>query len=136
MGLAFDELSGRVIAAAIAVHKGLGPGFMESVYEQAFKLELSDRGIPFESQKVVEVCYGGRLVGAHVLDLLVAGSLVVELKAVKGLEDIHYAQVKSYLRASGTNLGLLLNFNSATLDVKRVVLRFENRIAVPVGFET
>ena len=131
MGFEFDELSSRVIAAAIEVHKRLGPGFLESVYEQALRLELSDRGIPFEPQKEIEVLYGGRQVGTHILDLLVANTLVVELKAVKSLEDIHYAQVKSYLRASGTNLGLLMNFNSTTLDVKRVVLRFENRSAPP-----
>jgi len=131
LGFEFDELSSRVIAAAIEVHKRLGPGFLESVYEQALRLELSDRGIPFEPQKEIEVLYGGRQVGTHILDLLVANTLVVELKAVKSLEDIHYAQVKSYLRASGTNLGLLMNFNSTTLDVKRVVLRFENRSAPP-----
>ena len=123
----FDKLSSQVIAAAIEVHKRLGPGFLESIYEQALRFELTDRGIPFQSQKGIEVLYGDRQVGNHVLDLLVAGRLVVELKAVKQLEDIHFAQVKSYLQATGAKVGLLMNFNSRTLDVRRVVLRFEDR---------
>ena len=129
MGSAFDELSGQVIAAAIEVHRQLGPGFLEGVYEQALRIELADRGIPFESQKSIKVCYGGRVVGIHVIDLLVADSLVVELKAVKDLEDIYYAQVKSYLRAMDLKVGLLMNFNSATLNVKRIVAQYEDRTA-------
>jgi len=124
MGFVFDELSNRVIAAAIEVHKRLGPGFLESVYEQALRLELAERGIPFEPQKEIRVLYGGKLVGTHVLDMLVAGVLVVELKALERFEDIHFAQVKSYLRASGAKVGLLMNFNSTQLSVKRVVLGF------------
>ena len=124
---AFDKLSSQVIAAAIEVHKRLGPGFLESIYEEALWLELFDRGIPFESQKRITVFYGDRPVGDHVLDLLVAGRLVVELKAVKQLEDIFYAQVRSYLRATGVEVGLLLNFSSRTLDIKRIVSNFEDR---------
>ena len=124
MGFVFDELSNRVIAAAIEVHKRLGPGFLESVYEQALRLELAERGIPFEPQKEIRVLYGGKLVGTHVLHMLVAGVLVVELKALERFEDIHFAQVKSYLRASGAKVGLLMNFNSTQLSVKRVVLGF------------
>lgn len=127
MAPVFDALSSKVIAAAIEVHKHLGPGFLEGVYEQALRLELSDQDIAFESQKEISIFYGDRLVGKHVLDLLVEGRLVVELKAVKSLEDVHFAQVKSYLRATGTEVGLLLNFNSRQLVIKRVVLRFEER---------
>lgn len=121
MGYEFDDLSGLVIAAAIQVHTQLGPGFLESVYEQALKLELAKRGIAHESQKEVSIHYDGRLVGSHVLDLLVAGEIVVELKAVKALEDVHYAQVRSYLRATGLKVGLLMNFSCPKLHVKRVV---------------
>ena len=127
MGRSFDNLSGNVIAAAIEVHKRLGPGFLESIYERALCLELSDRGIPFEAQKSIHILYGERLVGDHMLDLLVDCKLVVELKAVKALEDIHFAQVKSYLHATGLKVGLLMNFNSRILDTRRVVLRFEDR---------
>jgi len=125
MGRVFDVLSNRVIAAAIEVHKGLGPGFLEGVYEQALRIELAKHNIPFESQKEILVKYEDRVVGRHVLDLLVDGQLVVELKSVLNFEQIHVAQVKSYLRASGSNVGILLNFGGMKLDVKRVVLHFE-----------
>lgn len=115
----FDETSSKVIAAAIEVHKRLGPGFIESVYEQALKLEMSKRGIKFESQKLIQILYDGKVIGSHILDLIVEEFLVVELKAVKALEDVHHAQLRSYLRATGCKVGLLLNFNSATLAVKR-----------------
>ncbi len=117
----FDALSGAVISAAIEVHKRLGPGFLETVYEQALKKELGKRDIQFESQKPVEILYDGEVVGNHILDLLVGGYIVVELKAIKGLDDIHFAQVRSYLRATGAKVGLLLNFNSETLTIKRIV---------------
>jgi len=121
----FDDLSRQVIGAAIEVHSRLGPGFVESVYEQALRIELSKRGIAFESQKEITVTYDGQVVGRHVLDLLVGEELVVELKAVNALEKVHYAQVKSYLRATGAQVGLLMNFATAPLDVKRVVLQYE-----------
>ncbi len=124
----FDDLSNAVIAAAIEVHRKLGPGFVENVYEQALRAELKHRGIPFESQKEVLISYKGNTVGRHVLDLVVAGWLVVELKAVASLEQIHVVQVKSYLRAIGSNAGLLLNFGDVILDIKRVVVRFERRV--------
>lgn len=126
LGYSFDELSKRVIGAAIQVHRRLGPGFLESVYEQALKLELSKRKIPFESQKKIDVSYEGVIVGVHVLDMFVDQSLVVELKAVSALEDVHFAQVSSYLRAANAKVGLLLNFNSPFLVVRRVVNGFQN----------
>lgn len=121
MGQTFDALSGRVIEAAIEVHRTLGPGFLESVYEHAMCVALKKRGIAFEAQKDVRVLFDDVEVGQHRLDLLVQSSIVVELKAVKALEDIHYATVRSYLRATGASIGLLLNFNSSTLIIKRIV---------------
>jgi GxxExxY protein len=121
MGYEFDDMSGKVIAAAINVHRQLGPGFLETVYEQALKLELAKQGLAYESQKQVQVLYDGEVVGTHVLDLLVENQVVVELKAVKAFEDVHYAQLRSYLRATRMKVGLLLNFNSPRLLVKRVV---------------
>jgi GxxExxY protein len=125
MGHEFDELSSRVIEAAIAVHRELGPGFLESIYETAMKTSLRHRGMLYESQKEVAVVFEGEQAGVHRLDLVVEGEIVVELKAVKALEDIHFAQVKSYLKATGLHVGLLLNFNAPTLTVKRVVLDFK-----------
>lgn len=128
MARQFSDLSGDVIAAAIEVHRSLGPGFLEGVYEQALRIELRRRGIAFESQKEILVSYEGQVVGRHVLDLLIGGALVVELKAVARFEQVHLAQVKSYLRAASLSVGLLLNFATTTLDVRRVVLRFEDSV--------
>jgi GxxExxY protein len=125
MGHDFDDLSGRVIEAAIAVHRELGPGFLESIYESAMKTALRHRGLVYEAQKEVTIVFEGEEVGVHRLDLVVAGQIVVELKAIKALEDVHFAQVKSYLKATRLHVGLLLNFNAPTLVVKRVVLDFK-----------
>ena len=122
MGHDFEPLSGRIIEAAIHVHKELGPGFLESIYESAMKVALRHRGIVYEAQKEVTVVFEGEEVGVHRLDLLVGGEIVVELKAIKALEAIHFAQVKSYLKATGLHVGLLMNFFAPTLVVKRVVL--------------
>jgi GxxExxY protein len=120
-GYQFEQLSSRVIEAAIAVHRELGPGFLESVYENAMKTALRHREIPFESQKEVTVIFEGEEAGVHRLDLLVENEIVVELKAVKALEDLHFAQVRSYLKATKLHVGLLTNFNAPTLVVKRIV---------------
>lgn len=122
MGHEFEALSGLILEAAIHVHRQLGPGFLESIYENAMKVALQKRGILFEAQKDVPVFYEGEEVGLHRLDLLVCGQIVVELKAIKALEDIHFAQVRSYLKATGVHVGLLLNFNAPTLVIKRIVL--------------
>ena len=125
MGHEFDDLSGRVIEAAIAVHRELGPGFLESIYESALRTALRHRGILYGCQKEVTVLFEGEEAGVHRLDLVVEGEIVVELKAIKALEDIHFAQVKSYLKATGLHVGLLLNFNAPALIVKRVVLEYK-----------
>jgi GxxExxY protein len=119
-----DQLAHRVIGAAIEVHRQLGPGFLESVYEQAMCIELELRGIAFAKQPEVTIDYKGRAVGQGRLDLLIADCLVVELKAVETLAPIHSAQVISYLRTSRRKLGLLINFNVPLLrdGIKRIVL--------------
>ena len=121
MELELKELSGQVIGACIAVHRELGPGFLESVYENALQVELRRRQIPAEFQKEVCIRYAGEVVGVHKLDLLVAGQLVVELKPVRDLEDIHFSQVRSYLRATKLTHGVLINFSTMPLTVKRVI---------------
>jgi len=113
-----------VLGAAVEVHRRLGPGFLEGVYEEALCVELRSRRIPFVRQAVITVDYKGHRVGDARLDLLVADRLVVELKAVESLAQIHVAQLLSYLRATRLPLGLLINFNVAVLlrGVRRVVL--------------
>ena len=118
--LADKELSGRVIEAAIKVHQTLGPGFLESAYENALCHELSKARIAFERQKIVKLRYDGVEVGEHRLDLPVEGRLVVELKAVKAIEDIFFAIGRSYMKAVGVEDGLLLNFASMPLTIRRI----------------
>jgi len=113
-------LSAGVINAAIQVHKALGPGFLESLYEEALCIELASRDIPFERQKSVRLVYQGKPIGEHRLDLLVAGRLVVELKAIKDLEPVHFSMVRSYMKAVAAEAGLILNFTAMPLTVKRV----------------
>lgn len=117
----FEPTSGRVIGAAIAVHRELGPGFLESIYHKALCIALSNRQIPYETQKPVAVRFEGNEAGVHKLDLVVENELVVELKAVKSLNEIHEKQLRSYLKASNLKVGLLLNFNAVVLVIKRVV---------------
>ena len=122
---ALDDLARRVIGAAIEVHSTLGPGFLEGVYEEALAVEMRLRGIAFTRQAVVELGYKGERVGETRLDFLVERQLVLELKAVEGILPIHLAQVRSYLRATGARLGLLINFNTLALKaggIKRIVL--------------
>ena len=121
MSYPFEPLSGRIIHAAISVHRALGPGFLESIYHSAMRVALKREGIDFENEAEVRIFYGGTEVGVHYLDLLVERQIVVELKAVRELEEVHFAQVRSYLRATGLRVGLLLNFNAPTLVSKRVV---------------
>jgi GxxExxY protein len=116
------DLSSRVIAAAIEVHKSLGPGFLESVYENALCLELKNAGIAFEQQKSVDIFYQGEVVGQHRLDLLIEGVFLVELKAVRQLEDVFFAIARSQMRAAEICDGLILNFASMPLTIKRVGL--------------
>ena len=104
MGYDFEPLSARIIEAGIAVHTALGPGFLESVYQKAMEVALRHRDIAFERQKEFTIFFEKEPVGLHRLDVIVASEIVVELKAVKAFEDIHYAQVKSYLKATGLRL--------------------------------
>jgi GxxExxY protein len=117
------QLTHDVIGAAIEVHRHLGPGHLESVYERAFKIELGLRGIPFESQVSCNALYKGQPVGESYLDLLIAHELIVELKAVETLLEVHRSQLLSYLRVSGFHVGLLINFNTVVLkdSIRRVV---------------
>lgn len=135
---ALDALTGEVIGAAIAVHKELGPGFSEQIYERALCLELANREIAFVVQAPITVRYHGTPVGEGRLDLLVENCLIVELKAVEALLPVHHAQVTGYLRATGLTLGLLINFNVPALKhgVRRIVLSASSRSSLRLGDES
>ncbi|HLX94206.1 MAG TPA: GxxExxY protein [Verrucomicrobiae bacterium] len=119
--LVHAELTGQIIACAIEVHKALGPGFLESIYEASLVVELRRAGLRVGQQKPLPIYYREVLVGEHRLDLLVEDLIVVELKAISNLEDIHFSIVRSYLKAAGLEHGLLLNFATMPLTVKRVI---------------
>ena len=122
MPLIHAELSEKIIGCCIAVHRALRPGFLEKIYESALCLELDKAGLRHERQKSVVILYDGQAVGEHRLDLLVEKRVVVELKAAAAIEDIHLATARSYLKATGVELALIVNFARPTLDIKRVVL--------------
>jgi GxxExxY protein len=115
-----EDIVQRVIGAAIEVHRRLGPGLRERLYEDALKIELQHLGLKFVCQRRVIVEYRGRQLPPQWLDLVVEGCVVVELKAVERLLAVHQSQVLSYLRATGLRIGVLLNFNRETLQIKRV----------------
>jgi GxxExxY protein len=125
-----DTLARAAIGAAIEVHQLLGPGYLEAVYQEALRLELHMRGVPFRQQVPFRVSYKQTVVGKGLLDFLIGCSdnlvdnLVVEIKAVDALAPIHKAQVISYLRSTGCRLALLINFNVPLLKegIRRVVL--------------
>jgi GxxExxY protein len=123
-----EAVANRVIGAAIEVHRTLGPGFLESAYEAALAIELDHLGIRHEKQKLVVLSYCGRAIGEHRLDLLVEACLVVELKSVAKLDDVFFAIVRSYMKAANVNLGLILNFASMPLTIKRVGREDKSRI--------
>ena len=122
MPLEHEELTGKIIGAAIEVHRQLGPGFIESFYETALVYELRKRGLLVEQQVEMPVIYDGKIeVGKHRLDLIVDKEIVIDLKAISELLPIHFAILKSQLRAAKRKHGLILNFAKVTLEAKRVI---------------
>ena len=117
----FEELTKKIIGAGILVHRELGAGYVESIYEEALKVEFSEHSLSFESQKEITIKYLDVVVGVHRLDLVVENQVIVELKAVKELTDVHFAQLRSYLKATRLKVGLLLNFSKPKLEIRRVV---------------
>ena len=122
-----NQLTDRIIGAAIDVHRALGPGLLESAYEACFAFEMAQRGLRFEQQKPLPVVYRDvRLDCGYRLDFLVEDVVIVELKAVDSLSPIHVAQLLSYLKLSGHTVGLLINFNTTVLKkgIRRLVNNF------------
>jgi GxxExxY protein len=119
-----DMLVRRSIGALLAVHREVGSGMSEGVYAAAARVELTERGIPFEAEKTYPVRYRGQLLCHQRLDLLVDQQLVVEIKSVQHIHPVHVAQVVSHLRLTGARVGLLVNFNVPVLKqgIRRIVL--------------
>lgn len=123
--LIHEQLSGVILGAAIEVHRELGPGLLESTYEECLCHELSGRGVPFQRQLVLPVNYKSlRLDCGYRVDILVDDKIILELKSVDRMLPIYHAQLTTYLKLSGCRLGLLMNFNVAVLKdgIKRIVL--------------
>ena len=116
------DLSYQVVGCAMRVHAMLGPGFPESIYHRALVRELLENKIPFHSEKVAEVYYKDTLCGEFRMDIVVADSIVLELKALDAINTVHMAQALSYLKATGLRLAIIINFGTKSLETKRVVL--------------
>jgi len=119
-----NELTEQVIGLAMSVHRELGPGFTEKIYEEALAYELKEKGLDFRRQLKVAIDYKGKLLGEQRVDLLVEDRVIVELKAVREINEIHEAQLISYLKAADKRVGLVLNFAERSLGIRRVVNRF------------
>jgi len=119
--LLYSELTRNIIGAAMEVHKVLGAGFVESVYEESLAIEFDLQKIPYERQKPFDIFYKGRFAKQFICDFVVYDRIIVELKAIKTLTDIETAQVLNYLKVTGLNLGLLLNFDASSLEYKRLI---------------
>lgn len=122
MELIEAELSHQIIGCCIEVHRVLGPGFLEKVYEEAVAVEFARTRLAFERQKLVVVYYADQPVGEHRLDFLVEARVILELKACRALEDVHFAISRSYLKATGCALALVVNFAQPKVEIRRVVL--------------
>ncbi len=117
----YSEETGRIIGLAMEVHKQLGNGFQEVIYQRALEIEFSNHLIPFEREFVMPVMYKGEKIGTRRVDFLVDKKISVELKAIIKLESVHYAQAINYLEAYNLEIGLLINFGSQSLEVKRLL---------------
>ena len=117
----YKELAFSIVGAAQEVHRALGPGFLEAVYEHALEYELQLRGIPFERQRPLRVTYKDHCVGDYRADFLVDNSIILEIKAVAALLPAHEAQALHYLAITGLRLAILLNFGQTSLKFKRII---------------
>ena len=126
-----DEQTYAIIGAAMEVHRELGPGFLEAVYQDALAIELESRGIPFERERILPVRYKERLLpSVYRADFVCYGDIIVEIKALDALAGIHEAQTINYLKATGMERALLINFGASSLQHKRLV-RTTNHLSNP-----
>ena len=124
------KASERVIGCAFAVSNGLGAGFLERVYESALAVEMLDQGLEFEQQSPLKVYYRDTLVGRYVADFVVEDKLIVEIKALSQLTRQHDAQIMNYLKATGMTVGLLLNFGTPKMGIKRLVNAHQDHVPI------
>ena len=116
-----SKLTGKIIGCAMEIHRFLGNGFQEIIYQRALEIEMRSQGLEFSREHEMEIFYKGESIGIGRVDFLVEGKIMVELKAVVQLEDVHLAQAINYLEAYGMEIGLLINFGSQSLQFKRVM---------------
>lgn len=116
------ELTGKIIGCAFEVQNNLGCGFLEKVYQKALLYELQANGLTVETQKSLKIVYKDQNIGTYLADLIVEGKIIVELKTVEFLTKVHMAQTLNYLKASGYEVGLILNFARPKLEYKRVIV--------------
>ena len=116
-----SELTGKIIGCAMEVHSFLGNGFQEKIYQRALEIEMTSQGLSFSREHEMEIYYKGEQIGKRRADFFVESKIMVELKAVKELEDVHLAQAINYLEASRKKIGLLINFGNRSLQFKRVM---------------
>jgi len=125
--LLHHELTREIIGAAMEVNKTLGNGFLESVYEESLAIEFDLRNIPYKRQKGIDVFYKEQLAKQFVCDFLVGEKVLVEIKAIKAITGVEEAQVLNYLRATGIEIGLLINFGEQSLKYKRLVMQGKSK---------
>jgi GxxExxY protein len=118
--LKHKEITEKIIGAAMKVHAALGNGFQEVIYQRALEIELQDAGVNFVRELSMPVYYKGRQIGERRVDFFIESKIMVELKAIIQLENVHLAQAKNYLEAYNTQVGLLINFGSISLQFKRL----------------
>jgi GxxExxY protein len=116
-----NKITKQIIGLAIEVHKRLGPGFTEKIYQHGLSLEFDQNNIRYEKEKIIKVEYKGKIIGEQRLDFLVESSVIIETKAVEKIGNIHLAQLLSYLKAIDKKIGLILNFANTRLGIKRVI---------------
>lgn len=116
-----NQLTEKIIGIAIKIHKKLGPGFVEKVYEKAMQYELGNSGIIFQNQPVIKIRYEDLLIGNQRVDFIAENEIIIELKSAAKIIRIYEAQLLSYLKTSGKRIGLILNFGRPTLEIKRMV---------------
>jgi GxxExxY protein len=117
-----DEITYAINGAIFEVNRILGPGFLEKVYEKALLFELKNRGLKAESQATIKVYYKKNVVGEYIADIIVEDRVIVEIKTVENIDRIHEAQLLNYMKATGIQVGLLVNFKHPKADIKRMVL--------------
>ena len=122
----YEDITQRIIGCAMKVHCILGNGFQEVIYQRALEIEMNLEGLSFEREKEMPVLYKGNLIGTRRVDFFVEEKIMVELKALIQLEDVHLAQAKNYLEAYNMEVGLLINFGARSLEFKRVINRLNH----------